>query len=100
MQPNDRGWIKTPLEEAENERMHLKYSLKWHNLTCLKGWKSIGPIRILALLFHSLCVFPKTAHRTVGYFEDQAVVSYTQLLEEIEKGNTSNIKAPRIAIDY
>ena len=23
MQPDDRGWIKTLLKEAENERMHL-----------------------------------------------------------------------------
>ena len=36
----------------------------------------------------------------VGYFEDQAVVSYTQYLREIEKGNTPTIKTPRIAIDY
>ena len=36
----------------------------------------------------------------VGYLEDQAVVSYTLYLKEIEKGNTRNIKAPKIAIDY
>ena len=36
----------------------------------------------------------------VGYFEDQAVVSYAQYLREIEKGNTPNIKARRIAIYY
>ena len=36
----------------------------------------------------------------IGYFEDQAVVSYTQYLEEIAKGNVPDIKAPQIAIDY
>ena len=36
----------------------------------------------------------------VGYFEDQAVISYTQYLEEIDAGNTPNIPAPNIARDY
>lgn len=36
----------------------------------------------------------------VGYFEDQAVISYTQYLEEIDKGNIENIDAPNIAKDY
>tara|TARA_R110000796_G_scaffold118125_1_gene231491 strand:+ start:56 stop:280 length:225 start_codon:yes stop_codon:yes gene_type:complete len=36
----------------------------------------------------------------VGYFEDQAVISYTQYLEEIDAGRTSNIAAPQIAINY
>jgi len=44
--------------------------------------------------------FPTTAHRMVGYFEDQAVVSYTHYLEEIDAGRTANIPAPKIARDY
>jgi ubiquinol oxidase len=36
----------------------------------------------------------------VGYFEDQAVISYTQYLERIERGDIPNIAAPQIAIDY
>jgi ubiquinol oxidase len=36
----------------------------------------------------------------VGYFEDQAVVSYTHYLEEIDAGRTENIPAPKIARDY
>jgi ubiquinol oxidase len=44
--------------------------------------------------------FPITAHRMVGYFEDQAVISYTQYLERIDKGIIENIAAPQIAIDY
>jgi ubiquinol oxidase len=36
----------------------------------------------------------------VGYFEDQAVISYTHYLEEIDAGRTENIPAPRIAISY
>jgi ubiquinol oxidase len=36
----------------------------------------------------------------VGYFENQAVISYTHYLEEIDAGRTENIPAPKIAIDY
>jgi ubiquinol oxidase len=44
--------------------------------------------------------FPRIAHRMVGYFEDQAVISYTQYLNRIERGDIENIDAPQIAIDY
>jgi ubiquinol oxidase len=44
--------------------------------------------------------FPTTAHRMIGYFEDQAVISYTQYLDRIDRGDIENIDAPQIAIDY
>ena len=42
----------------------------------------------------------RTAHRLVGYFEEQAVVSYTQYLQEIDSGRVENVPAPKIARDY
>ena len=44
--------------------------------------------------------FPKVAHRMVGYFEEQAVISYTSYLKAIELGKIKNINAPKIAINY
>ncbi len=44
--------------------------------------------------------FPKTAHRVVGYFEEEAVTSYTQYLEQIDAGRQENVPAPKLAIDY
>merc|ERR1711998_781100 len=44
--------------------------------------------------------FPKVAHRMVGYFEEQAVISYTQYLEEIDSGLIENTPAPTTAIEY
>ena len=44
--------------------------------------------------------FPKVAHRMVGYFEEQAVISYTSYLKAIELGKIDNIPAPTIAIKY
>ena len=101
MEPDDRGWIKTLLDEAENERMHLMIFIE----IAKPNWFE----RLIILLaqfvfwhfyFMLYVFFPKIAHRMVGYFEDQAVISYTQYLEEVESGSIENIPAPKIAIDY
>jgi len=42
----------------------------------------------------------KTAHRVVGYFEEEAVISYTHYLAEIDEGRTPNAPAPEIAKRY
>jgi len=44
--------------------------------------------------------FPKTSHRMIGYFEDEAVKSYTEYLNLVKSGKVINIRAPKIAIDY
>ena len=36
----------------------------------------------------------------IGYFEEEAVTSYSEYLEEIDKGEIENSPAPKIAIDY
>ncbi len=52
-------------------------------------------------LFFLLYLFsPKTAHRLVGYFEEEAVHSYTEYLQGIDDGTIANVAAPKIAIDY
>jgi ubiquinol oxidase len=43
---------------------------------------------------------PRTAHRIVGYFEEEAVYSYTEYLREVDEGRIANTPAPKIAIDY
>ena len=45
-------------------------------------------------------VSSRTAHRLVGYFEEEAVTSYTRYLEEIDAGRVQNVPVPAIAIDY
>jgi hypothetical protein len=45
----------------------------------------------------------KTSSRFVGYLEEQAVVTYTHILEELDKGNLPMWKvlpAPPLAVDY
>ena len=45
-------------------------------------------------------VSPRTAHRVVGYFEEEAVISYTHYLKELDEGRTPNVPAPAIARHY
>ena len=101
MEPDDRGWIKTLLEEAENERMHLMIFIEIAKPNRFERLLILFAQFVFWHFYFVLYVFfPKTAHRMVGYFENQAVVSYTQYLEEIDSGSVENIAAPKIAIDY
>lgn len=101
MEQDNRGWIKTLLDEAENERMHLMIFIE----IAKPNWFERGLILLAQGIFWHFYLFlyvffPTTAHRMVGYFEDQAVISYTQYLDRIDRGDIENIDAPQIAIDY
>ncbi|MDO9151195.1 MAG: alternative oxidase [Methylotenera sp.] len=100
MQP-DKGWIKILLDEAENERMHLMTFIEIAQPNWFERFLVILAQGIFYNLFFVLYLLsPKTAHRVVGYFEEEAVVSYTEYLAGIENGTYENVPAPRIAIDY
>ncbi len=100
----DKGWIHTMLEDAENERMHL--------LTFMEIAKPGWIARMFALLaqgvfYNFFFVFylasPKTAHRFVGYIEEEAVLTYSFILEDLKQGRLpewENVAAPEIAKQY
>ena len=98
---DDKGWIKILLDEATNERMHLMTFIKIAKPTFIERMIIMIAqfIFILMYLFIYL-ISQRTAHRIVGYFEEEAVISYTEYLKEIEEGKIENIKAPEIAINY
>lgn len=101
MEPDDRGWIKTLLDEAENERMHLMIFIEIAKPNWLERLIILFAQFVFWHFYFVLYVFfPKIAHRMVGYFEEQAVISYTQYLEQIDNGNIENISAPKIAVNY
>ena len=54
----------------------------------------------LALFSVLYLVSSRTAHRVVGYFEEEAVISYTLYLQEIDEGRSPNVPAPEIAKHY
>jgi len=97
----DKGWIKTLLDEAENERMHLMTFINIAQPTIFERILIIIAQFIFIILYLFIyLISARTAHRIVGYFEEEAVISYTQYLNEIEDGKIENVKAPKIAIDY
>ena len=101
MQTGYGDQIREMLAEAENERMHLMFFIEIAKPNIFE--------RILVILAQGIFMsfylfmyifFPKTSHRMIGYFEDEAVKSYTEYLDLVQNGKVMNIKAPQIAIDY
>ena len=98
---DDKGWIKILLDEAANERMHLMTFIKIAKPTFVERLIIMMAQFIFILMYLIIYLFSqRTAHRIVGYFEEEAVISYTEYLKEIEEGKIENIKAPEIAINY
>jgi ubiquinol oxidase len=98
---NDRGKIKMLLDEAENERMHLMTFIEIAKPTWLERM-IVLIVQGLMFNFYFLLylITPKTCHRIAGYLEEEAIISYTEYLAEIDSGSIKNVPAPQIAIDY
>jgi ubiquinol oxidase len=98
---DDHGWIRTLMDEAENERMHLLTFIEIAKPTRFERWLIILAQGVFYNFFFLLyLILPRTAHRVVGYFEEEAVVSYSEFLAEVAAWNRENVPAPRRAIDY
>jgi len=98
---DDKGWIKVLLEEAENERMHLMTFIEVAKPTSLERFIIMAAQFIFIIMYSIIyLVSQRTAHRIVGYFEEEAVFSYTDYLKELESGRIKDQPAPQIAIDY
>ena len=93
--------IREMLAEAENERMHLMFFIEiakpniFERILVILAQGVFMSFYLLMYIF-----FPKTSHRMIGYFEDEAVKSYTEYLDLVQKGKVMNIRAPQIAIEY
>jgi hypothetical protein len=101
----DNGWIHTLFEEAENERMHLLTYLELKKPTPLFRfvvWLTQGIF--FNFYFVAYLLSPRYCHRLVGYLEEQAVITYTKILNEIDgNGDLKKWKttpAPDIAKKY
>jgi ubiquinol oxidase len=98
---DDEGWIRTLMEEAENERMHLMTFIEIAKPTLFERVVIMGVQWVFYVGFFLLyLVSSRTAHRIVGYFEEEAVLSYALYLQEIDAGRSPNVPAPAIAIHY
>jgi len=98
---DDEGWIRTLLEEAENERMHLMTFVHIAKPSMFERFVVLSVQWVFYVGFFFLYLASsKTAHRVVGYFEEEAVISYTHYLREIDEGRIENVPAPAIARHY
>lgn len=98
---DDKGWIRTLMDEAENERMHLMTFIEVAKPTLFERLVILGVQWVFYLGFFALyLISSKTAHRIVGYFEEEAVLSYTLYLKEIDEGRSRNVSAPEVARRY
>ena len=98
---DDRGRIKTLMDEAENERMHLMTFIEVAKPTLFERAMVLIAQGVFYNFFFLLyLISPRTAHRVVGYFEEEAVISYTHYLKEIDEGRSENVAAPEIAKRY
>lgn len=96
--------IETLLEEAYNERMHL--------LTFLKLAEPGPSMRFMVLgaqwVFFSgfslaYLISPQICHRFVGYLEEEAVITYSKAIKDLESGHLpawNSLQAPAMAIKY
>lgn len=98
---DDRGWIRTLMDEAENERMHLMTFIEIAQPSRFERLVILTVQWVFYIFFFLLYLISgRTAHRLVGYFEEEAVLSYTLYLAEIDEGRHPNPPAPDVALRY
>ena len=101
MQTGYGDQIREMLAEAENERMHLMFFIEIAKPNLFERFLVITSQAVfMAFYLFMYIFFPKTSHRMIGYFEDEAVKSYTEYLNLVKSGKVMNIRAPKIAIEY
>lgn len=98
---HDNGLVRTLMEEAENERMHLMTFAEVAKPSLLERLM-ITTTQVAFLGFFSMAYMfnKRAAHRFIGLLEEEAVESYTHYLEAIDNGTVENCDAPKIAKEY
>ena len=93
--------IREMLAEAENERMHLMFFIEIANPNWFERYLVLFAQALFFIFYMILYMIDyKTAHRMIGYFEEEAVRSYTDYLAMVENGEVENVPAPELAIKY
>jgi len=103
----DHGFIFTLIEEAENERMHLIVCMSFFEAGPVTRFiVQAGQLALTPFLAGLYVVRPQLLHRFVGYLEETAVHTYTNIVEMTSTPGTQlhtawkDTPAPQAAIDY
>lgn len=98
---DDNGWIKALLDEAENERIHLLVYSEIAKPTMFERALIMVVQFFFCIIYGFLyLVSPRTAHRVVGYFEEEAIHSYEHYLDLVHEGKHENIPATALSKSY
>lgn len=96
--------IETLLEEAYNERMHLLTFMKMAEPGRFMKFMILGAQGVFYNgFFLSYLISPRICHRFVGFLEEEAVLTYTRMIADIDAGKLpkwEKLEAPEIAIRY
>lgn len=83
----DRGRIHHLLEEADNERFHLFTFLNFKRPGILfRAYIILAQSAFFSSFMLGYLVSPRFCHRFVGYLEEEAVHTYTEMLRHIDSG--------------
>merc|ERR1712054_704576 len=81
----DHGFIFTLLEEAENERMHLIVCMSFFEAGPFTRFiVQAGQVALTPFLASLYMLRPQLLHRFVGYLEETAVHTYTNIVQMAE----------------
>jgi len=93
--------IREMLAEAENERMHLMFFIEIAKPNIIERLIVLFAQFLFGIFYLFMYIFfTRTAHRMIGYFEDEAVNSYSEYLKMVESGEVNDTPAPHLAINY
>jgi len=101
MERGNGTMIQEMLDEAVNERKHLMFFIEVAKPNIIE--RSLIVVAQFIFWHFYLCmdiVAPKTSHKMIAYFEEEAVKSYTEYLAMINAGLIEDIPAPELAIEY
>ena len=101
MERGNGTMIQEMLDEAVNERKHLMFFIEVAKPNIIE--RSLIVVAQFIFWHFYLCMYivaPKTSHKMIAYFEEEAVKSYTEYLAMINAGLIEDIPAPELAIEY
>ena len=101
MERGNGTMIQEMLDEAVNERKHLMFFIE----IAQPNWFERSLIVTAQFIFwHFYLVLyiisPRTGHKMIAYFEEEAVRSYTNYLDLIESKQIEDVPAPQLAVEY
>lgn len=100
----DKAWIETLLDEAYNERMHLLTFIKIGQVSWFtRFFVYMGQGVFCNIFFFMYLLLPRYCHRFVGYLEEEAVSTYTHLINDLKEKRLpafDKTEVPHLAQQY